>query len=148
MLCLYYQHSISDSELTSSDEVQREAITENTTAACAHSVSNNMTSESVCCEGQFPRCNIHLNDEELSVFINTEMVYRRAEFVLNVGDDYGILKTESFSWLTFELIRRFGRRQNRAETTLFTIKGSKFEFSCDSTPMKFGEYTIFPLEFV
>jgi len=146
ILCLYYQYS--DSESPSTDSVPPEPSVNSEAAMCDHKASANLVSEPVSCEGQFPHCNVRLNDDELSVFINTEILYKRVDFVLNVGDDYGILKTESFSWLTFELIRRFGRRQSGGVESLFTIKGAKFEFSSDSAPTKFGEYTIFPLEFV
>jgi len=98
------------------------------------------------CQGQLAQCRLRLDDKQLSEFIRQQVMSKNAELVPDVsGHELGIM-SDSGTWLTTELIRRFGQRQGRGVETLFKIKQGLYKFATSMAPVNFGQYLIFPLE--
>ncbi|MDH3694506.1 MAG: hypothetical protein OER96_08065 [Gammaproteobacteria bacterium] len=114
--------------------------------SCQHRCYSGESATTPPCQGDFTKCKIQFDDQQLSEFVGHESRSRRVEFICNNGDAHGAMKIESDSWLALELIRRFGRRQKRGIETTLTIKNNRFSFSRDTQPMAFGDSMVFPLD--
>ncbi len=100
------------------------------------------------CRGEFTRCAVQFDDQQLSNFVADEIRARRVEFIFNPGDDHGVIKIEKASWPALELIRRFGKRQTQGIETILTVNNNRFQFSADNKPVSFGDAIVFPLDTV
>jgi hypothetical protein len=116
--------------------------------SCRHRCYSDESATAPPCQGDFAKCEVQFDDQQLSEFVGHESRSRRVEFIFNKGDAHGAMKIASDSWLALELIRRFGRRQTRGIETILTIKNTRFSFSREALPMAFGDAMVFPLDTV
>ncbi len=112
---------------------------------CRHQRLKNTENQPWHCNGELFNCRIQLDDESLSSYVEGEVRSKRADLIYNERDLQGALRTETDSWLTFEMMRRFGQRQTRGIVTILSLKRLKLELSRTSPPVPFGDWTIFPL---
>ena len=146
--CPLYQSQATDDDALDTGGELSVSVSIDTAPSCQHRCLSGSTLSAPDCNGDFTRCAVQLDDQQLSDFIKNESRSRRVAFIFNPGDDQGALKVDSDSWLALELIRRFGKRQTRGVETALTIKNNRFQFSVDNKPLSFGDSMVFPLDLV
>ena len=143
--CPLYQSSPTDDDALDTGVDLSVSVAIDATPSCQHRCLSLSISPGPDCHGEFTRCAVQFDDQQLSDFIKNESRSRCVEFTFNPGDDQGALKVDSGSWLALELMRRFGKRQTRGIETTLMIKGNQFMFSSRNMPMTFGDAMLFPL---